>query len=63
MSEKDPKSTSEGMDEDNVDLTTVMEVELSGDPKRDKVSCAFRLDSSRLGARSSLQGSSTAEAG
>ena len=37
MSEKDPKSTSGDMDEDNVDLTTIMEVELSGDPKRDKV--------------------------
>jgi hypothetical protein len=40
MAEKDPKSTSNDMEEDNVDLTTVMEVELSGDPKRDKV-CAL----------------------
>jgi hypothetical protein len=45
MSEKDPKSTSTDMDEDNTDLTTITEIELSGDPKRDKVRDLFSCQS------------------
>ncbi len=50
MSEKDPKPASNDMEEDNVDLTTVMEVELSGDPKRDKVCSLFYVRHSIIGA-------------
>lgn len=34
------------MEDDNMDLTTVMEIESSGDPKRDKVGSQLPIDSS-----------------
>lgn len=50
MSEKEPQSTSTDMDEDNIDLTTITEIEISGDPKRDKVSGDVKHLNSSLGA-------------
>jgi hypothetical protein len=36
-SESETKHNKTEMEEDNVDLTTIQEIESSGDPKRDKV--------------------------
>jgi hypothetical protein len=35
------------MDDEDIDLTTVLEIETSGDPKRDKVCACFDLHTIR----------------
>ena len=68
MSDKETKlETTPGkteMEDDNVDLTTIEEIESSGDPKRDKVCmCSFFALKLPLGARVIVQGAASTKNG
>lgn len=61
MTNKESKSTTDDMDEDNLDLSTINEIEVSGDPKRDKVRIIFLPKWHFSGPRTAVQGAASAK--